>query len=186
MKLTLEQAATRLGKTQRQVRYLIQQGRLPAEKIGGRWSIDSDDLSLNKEQRRSTERKQRQMRAAVEEALELESEEERPRRYSVLDLKAFQVALPLYNEAQTELGEDHPATRALQRVLEHLSRGCHRFERGEKAEAYRAARDEASLAVCELVLARSESADRILHGIEQDLMAAFAGLMRRVDGRRRW
>lgn len=186
MRLTLEQAATRLGKSTRQVLYMIRKGRLPAEKIGGRWWIESKSLPRSEAQQHSDERKQRQLRAAVEEALEIEPEAARPRRYSVRDLKAFQIALPLHQQALAEFGADHPATQGLKRVLEQLTRGCHRFERSDKAEAYRAARDQASLAVCELVLAQSEVADQLIHALEQDLMAALAGLMRRVDTRKRY
>jgi hypothetical protein len=184
MQLSLEQVATRLGKSQRQVLYMIRQNRLVATKIAGRWFIDTDDLPLSENQRRSSERKQRQFRAAVEEALDITDEDMKP-RYSVRDLKAFQIALPLYRKTCAELTASHPAAQALRRVLEHLCRGCHRFERTEKAESYRAARDEASLVVCELVLADSQSADTLIQALEQDLMAALAGLMRRVDGRRR-
>ena len=70
-------------------------------------------------------------------------------------------------------------------MFEQLTRGCHRYERSDKAEAYRAARDQASLAVCELVLTESAAAAQLIHALEQDLMAALAGLMRRVDRRRR-
>ncbi len=41
MQLTLQQAAASLGKTRRQIQYLIQQGRLPAKKVGGRWYVES-------------------------------------------------------------------------------------------------------------------------------------------------
>ena len=186
MQLTLEQAATRLGKSKRQVLYMIQIGHLPAQKLAGRWWIESEQLPLSAAQQQSHERKQQQFRAAVEEALEIEPERGRPRRYSVRDLKAFQIALPLQRQAQTELGAEHPATQCLKRVLEQLTRGCHRYERSDKAEAYRAARDQVSLAVCELVLTESAVADQLIHVLEQDLMAALAGLMRRVDGRKRY
>ena len=185
MQLTLEQAATRLGKSKRQVLYMIQQGHLPAQKLAGRWWIESQHLPLSDGQQHSYDRKQRQLRAAVEEALDIEPETARPRRYSVRDLKAFQITLPLQRQAQAEFGADHPATQCLKRVLEQLTRGCHRYERSDKAEAYRAARDQASLAVCELVLTESAAADQLIHALEQDLMAALAGLMRRVDRRRR-
>lgn len=185
MQLSLEQAATKLGKSTRQVRYLIQKGELTAQKIAGRWWIESENLPLSETKRRSEARKQRQLRAAVEQVLDIEPESERPRRYSVRDLKAFQIALPLHRQAATVFGADHAATHCLKRVLEQLTQGCHRYDRSDKAEAYRAARDEASLAVCELVLTDSEHADPIIQAIEQDLMAAMAGLMRRVDRRKR-
>jgi excisionase family DNA binding protein len=51
MHLTLEEAAQRLGKTVRQVRYLIQTGALRADKSSGRWRIDAADLPLSEPQR---------------------------------------------------------------------------------------------------------------------------------------
>jgi hypothetical protein len=184
MQLTLEQTATRLGKSQRQVLYMIRQNRLPAKKIAGRWFVESTDILQNDQQRRRSEHKERQLRAAVEEALDL-SEDDLKTRYSVRDLKAFQIALPIYRKLCEELSDTHPAVQALRRVLEHLCRGCHRFARAEKAESYHAARDAASLVICELVLADSPAAEPLIHTLEQDLMAALAGLMRRMDGRRR-
>jgi len=184
MDLTLEEAATRLGKTVRQVRYLIQTERLPARKFGGRWVIKSGDLSLSEEQRHAVDRKERQLRAAVEEGLGLPSEDERKPRYSVRDLKAFQIAQPLYQQATAALQADHPASLALRQVLEHLTRGCHRFRREDKAIACREARDAASLAVCELVLTREEGAASLVTAIEQELMATLAGLLRRLERRR--
>ena len=179
MKLTLEQAATRLGKSQRQVLYMIRQGRLSAEKLAGRWFIDADAVPplLNEPQQETQTRKQRQLRAAVDKALALEPEDQRQGRYSIRNLKAFQVALPAYRTACQEFGPDHPAARLLRQVLEHLSQGCHRFGQEDKAAAYRAARDAASLAVCELALAETEAADRLLYSLEQDLMAALAALL---------
>ncbi len=122
----------------------------------------------------------------MSEALDIEPEEKRPKRYSVRDLKAFQITLPLYRQARQELGEEHSATQALRRVLEHLSCGCHRFEYKEKAEAYRIARDQASLAVCELAINETKAAEQLLQALEQDLMAALAGLLRRLDKTKRW
>ena len=74
MQLTLEQAATRLGKSKRQILYMIQQGHLPAQKLAGRWWIESQHLPLSEAQQRSYDRKQHQLRAAVEDALDIEPE----------------------------------------------------------------------------------------------------------------
>ena len=148
MQLTIDQAATCLGKTARQVRYMIQSERLPARKVGGRWVIESENLPLSEGQEKAIARKERQLRAAVEEGLGLGEEGERPSRYSLRDLKAFQIALPIYHQTCEVLGIEHAATVALHQFLGHLSRGCHRFERRQKAEAYNLARDAASAAVC--------------------------------------
>ena len=40
MELSLQQTADILGKTRRQVLYMIDQGRLPGKKVGGRWVVD--------------------------------------------------------------------------------------------------------------------------------------------------
>jgi hypothetical protein len=96
---------------------------------------------------------------------------------------AFQVALPIYRGATESLAPDHPAAAALHEALLLLARGCHRFERGAKAESYRQARDAASRAVCELLLDRSEPAAELVSAIEQDLMASLAGLLKRLERR---
>jgi uncharacterized membrane protein YccC len=145
--------------------------------------VDSDALPLSTGQRAAVERRERQLRAAVEEGLGLRDTPERPPRYSVRDLRAFQVALPLYRRAAQALAPDHPATTALREVLQLLTRGCHRFERGAKAEAYREARDAASRAVCELLLDAGEATDELVSAIEQDLMASLAGLLKRLERR---
>jgi len=98
--------------------------------------IDAKDLPLSAAQREAVARKERQLRAAVEEGLGLA--DDGPQRYSVRDLKAFQIALAIYRRAQTAFEAGHPVTAALRRLLDHLSVGCHRLERQDKAEAYRA------------------------------------------------
>lgn len=179
MLLSLKETAKRLGKSPRQVRYMIQEEKLAAKKIGNRWVIDSDDLPFSDGQKEALDRRERQLRSAVEDGLGLD---ESKRRYSIRDLKAFQVALPIYQKGSERLTDDHPATQALRQVLEHLSRGCHRFERSAKIEAYREARDAASLAVCEMLIL-GDGTDDLVTAIEQDLMAALAGLLRRLEGR---
>lgn len=182
MQLTIEEAAARLGRSARQVRYLIQTKKLPARRLGRVWIIESEDLPLSAGQTKALERRDRQLRAAVESALDLPAGGERPPRYSVRDLKAFQLALPIHGAAAERLGTDHAATAALRGVLAHLARGCHRFERADKASSYREARDAASLAVCELLLVGA-GVDELVAAIEQELMSALAGLLRRLDRR---
>ncbi|MFW6195684.1 MAG: helix-turn-helix domain-containing protein [Chloroflexota bacterium] len=43
-KLTLQQAASELGRSQTQVRRYIRAGKLPAEKVGSQWLVDRADL----------------------------------------------------------------------------------------------------------------------------------------------
>ena len=64
MNLTLSQAAERMGKTRRQIRYLIQQGRLEARKDGGRWVVDSEHLPISNIQREAQARQAGRLRRA--------------------------------------------------------------------------------------------------------------------------
>lgn len=184
MKLTLKDAAKRAGISERRMRYLIQNKRVKAEKVGRQWLIDEGDLTYSEARREADARKQRQLVAAVEDGLGLDEPGTRPARYSIYDLKAFQIALPIFRDLSTTLSPNHPACEALRQTLRDLTTGCHRFDRSEKAACYRAARDAASSAVFELALSEHERARELLNQIEQELMAALAGLMRRVDRRR--
>ena len=69
MQLTIDEAAARLGKSARQIRYLIQNDGLPAKKIAGRWVIQADDLPLSEPQREAVGRQERALRGAVERGL---------------------------------------------------------------------------------------------------------------------
>jgi len=182
MKLTLDQAAVKLGKTARQVRYLIQQGGLPADKLGGRWLIDSEALPLDETARRRRARRTDRLRDAVEEVL---GDGRERTRYSLRDLKAFQIALPIFHALQCRLGDDHAATRHLRSALDHLAQGCHRFGREEKSAAYRGARDAVSLAICELLLGDEPVLEASVDTLEQEFMPAVAGLLRRAERRER-
>ena len=47
MQLSLTDAATRMGLTLRQIRYLIKTERLLARKVGGRWTVEESDLPVD-------------------------------------------------------------------------------------------------------------------------------------------
>lgn len=188
MDLSLEEAAAKLGKSVRQLRYMMQKGELKVKKVAGRWFIAAEDLPLSAPQTEAKARGARRLRALVDDALDTGPKN----RYSVRDLRAFQIGQPLYETARERFGAEHPAAQALRRMLEHLARGCHRFDSGGKTQSYRAARDEASLAVCELLLtpdppAKKDPSPRetLVRTIEQDLLAALAGALRRIDSPQR-
>jgi excisionase family DNA binding protein len=180
MRLTLDQAATTLGKSVRQVRYLIEQGRLRATKVAGRWFVDSEDLPADPDARQRSARREGRLREAVEEVL---SPDGRRARYSMRDLKAMQIALPAYRALCAATGEDHPAARELAEALRHLAEGCHRFARHEKGEAYRAARDAVSRCALALLVDDEARHGALVDTLEQDLLAALAGLLRRAERR---
>lgn len=184
VKLTVPEAAARLGVSPKTVRRMLVSGVLPGQKVGGRWLIDASDLAPSSKQGEASDRKDRQLRMAVEGGLGLSGKERKP-RYSIRDLKAFQIALPLYHKAAEHLGAEHRATTRLEGVLEYLVEGCHRYDYSEKAQSYQAARDKASRVISALTVApNSTAAGEIITAIEQDLMAAIAGLLRRLDRKR--
>ena len=50
MELTLDEVATLLGKSDRQIRYMIEQETLPAVKKGKRWMIREEDIPQSHKQ----------------------------------------------------------------------------------------------------------------------------------------
>ncbi len=184
MQLSLAQAAQLLGKSPRQVRYLIRTRRLAAKKEGGRWIIERDDLPLTAAQRRALERKRNELADVVETALGPRLETGK-RRYSVREMAAFQKGREAYRACRDALGADHCSTSALESSLVSVSRGCHRFLDGQKVDAYRDAREEAARAVALALLSEDEKADAVADLIEHELLPAVAGLIRRSEGRKR-
>ena len=182
MEVSLEEAAAILGKTSRQVRYLIDQKRLPAKKLGGKWRIDRADLQLDDDLRQRSTQRQDRLKAVVEDALTPGQN----RRYTLRDLRAVQVAMPIYRDLAARGNGSAQAAMHMRQCLDQLALGCHRYDHREKTTAYRAARDAASLAAMELLLGQeAETEDPLLRSIEQELMPAFAGLLRRSERRTR-
>ena len=178
MDLSLTQAAQLLGQSRRQVEYLIKTGRLTARKEGARWLVRDSDLPLSPGQRQAAERKSAALHAVAEEVLG----ERAPRtRYSVMDLKAFRAALSAFGDGRRDLPQDHPALALLRAVLDDLAVGCHRFEHRGKAEAYGRARDGTSRAVCALLIEPPAGAEALVELLEQTLLPAISGLMRRAE-----
>lgn len=175
MHLSLDEAAVELGVTARQVRYLIQTGRLPATKRQGRWTIRREDLPLRDGAARAETRHGAQLRATVEQVL---GPSENRRRYSMMDMRAFLLGVPLLRELCRELGATHAAATQLALVMDLLAVGCHRFEKQSKIEAYSAARDAASRCACALYL---DDKVGFAVRVEQDILPCLAGLLRRAE-----
>ncbi|MCC6554173.1 MAG: helix-turn-helix domain-containing protein [Polyangiaceae bacterium] len=101
--LSLREAAAALGKSLRQVRYLITTGRLAARKTGGEWRIRASDLQATPPRRRRAARKLEAIRTTVDETLAVDRTAAR-RPWSVRDMKAFQIGLPLQRTAEADRG----------------------------------------------------------------------------------
>jgi len=178
MKLSLREAAETLGKSERQVRYLIQNGGLPAQKIDGRWRIERDDLRLKAG---ATQARQRKRERAAEIADQVLRQDAPPkRRYSATDLKAFEAARALYGDLAA-LGQDHPVAGIVLETLVQLSCGCHAFHAQHKAAYFAKARERACHASVLLLL--EENGGPLAERLEQDVIPAIGGLIRRAERR---
>ena len=69
MELSLREAAEALGKSQRQVRYMIQLGKLKATKVNGEWRVKSDELALTPRQKQEQEASKDRVLQIAEEVL---------------------------------------------------------------------------------------------------------------------
>ncbi len=196
MKLSLAEAATVLGKTERQVRYLIKTGRLPAEKEGRRWWIESADLPLSERQRQALGERHRAAREAFDKGLEpiakaaepAAKKHEKKRGYSVTDLVAFSTGEEIYRQVSRQLGADDPAPGHLFAALALVARGCHCYHPADKAGRFTEARELAATAVAELLLhSEPEDAPRraLAERIEQELIPKLAGLVASHEKRSR-
>ena len=90
MKLSLAEAATRLGKSERQVRFLIQKGQLRAAKVEGRWVLDADDLPAAPAAERAAEVRAEVARETLERAV---TPATRGKAFSVTDLLAYRTGV---------------------------------------------------------------------------------------------
>jgi len=200
VKLSIAEAATVLGKSQRQIRYLIKTGGLRAAKEGQSWRIDGADLPILDAQRQALAERAQAARGAFEKGLEpvvkaalsascdAGAGEDTKRSYSVTDLRAFQAGEAIYREARRDLGPEEPAVAHLFEALSLLSRGCHCFHPKEKAGRFTEARELAATAVVALLLhdgdgdaGRRDLAQRI----EQEMIPKVAGLVASYEKRSR-
>jgi hypothetical protein len=184
MELSLPEAARLLGRSERQIRYLIRTGALRAQKHEGRWRIDRADLPLSAGQERAAQAKAER---ATELALEVLRPAERPaqKRYSVRELRAYREGAPLYRDLVEATAQDHPAAGLLREALMLLACGCHEFQGREKAAFYTRAREQASRAVMALLLDDPESRSILVERFEVGFLPALGGLIKHAEHRGR-
>lgn len=200
VKLSIAEAATVLGKSQRQIRYLIKTGRLHATKDGHRWRIKSTDLPLSDTERQALAERSQMARRAFDKGLEpvtkasLTAESEgaastdAKRSYSVTDLFAFQAGEIIYRDVTRDLGPTEPAAEFLFEALSLLSRACHCYHPKDKAERFTEARELAATAVAALLLQPGDKVDnrrRFAQRIEQEMIPKVAGLVAAYEKRSR-
>ncbi len=189
-RMSLADAATVLGKSERQVRYMIKTGLLQAEKVGGRWVIESSALPLSEAQRQALSGRVEAARSAFERGVapaERVADGKQRRCYSVLDLDTFTLGLAIYRELRSQLGTDQPATVHLFECLRELTTGCHDFYPRDKAAHFAAARRACTGALVHLLVAE-ESGDgpiaALAGKLEQELIPKVSSLIAGQERRR--
>jgi len=113
MKFTIAEAATRLGKSERQIRILIQKGRLAAAKVEGKWQIDEGALPVSPAATQAAEVRAEVARDALERAV---APATRGKFFSVTDLLACTPRAARHGPA---LVDDHAEQRQKQRRADH-------------------------------------------------------------------
>jgi len=192
MLISLSEAATILGKTERQVRYLIKTGRLSARKAANRWLIDDTDLPLSDGQRRAVASRLGTAREAFDKGLEpaakAAKKAKEDKHYSVTDLGAFRIGVEICRAITVELGADHAAGRHLDAALKWVAQGCHSFHPSDKAKRFTEARDLAAKAAAELLVQAGDGEDKrrgLAQRIEHELIPKLSGLVAAQEKRDR-
>ncbi|MEM6454192.1 MAG: helix-turn-helix domain-containing protein [Acidobacteriota bacterium] len=187
MRLSIAETAILLGKTDRQVRYAIRSGALPAERVGGRWFVKQDDLPISDGMQIARQAKARRAgKAAVRRTdgdAPIAGAAEKG-TYSVRMLDAYEQGAPLYREMTVALGRDHAAVGHLRTALYALAAGCHAYDAADKAARYREARTEGSHAVMSLLLDEADG-DAWVEQLEGRFLPRLGGLIRRAERRAR-
>lgn len=190
MKLSLPEVANLLGKSERQVRYMIKQDRLRAEKHDGKWTVDEADLPLSAQQRKAMATRVDVARTSFERAVAPAEKVVGPRRgrvYSVTRLAAFQLGESLYRDIRRALGET-ATTELLFSAVGEITHGCHSFQPEDKSRHFGAARRFASTALTHLLLDGEEPCPRrraFAERLEGELLPRISGLLAIVERRAR-
>ena len=185
MELSLAEAARLLGKSDRQVRYLIRCGRLAARKLDGRWRIKRQDLPLSEGQRRAEEHKKERAARIALEVLQPAGEQAPGKRFSVQELRAYREGAPLYRDLVARFGHRPPPVVFLREALMLLACGCHEFHARKKAELYARSREQLSRTTMALLLENEQASGAAVRPFEQSILPAIGGLIRQAERRGR-
>ena len=184
MDLSLSEAARLLGKSDRQVRYLIREGKLKARKEGGRWQVRREDLGLSPGQERAAEQKTERAARLAEEILRPEGGNAK-KKYSIRDLRAYREGSQVYRELTGAAGADHAAAKGLRESLMLLACGYHEFLAETKADFYARARQAASRAAMALLLDDEDGHRERIERLENGFLPALGGLIHHAEKRGR-
>lgn len=190
MEISIVEAAARLGKSDRQIRYMIANQEIAARKVKNKWVIQSETLPLSPGQAKAEEHKEQiliqrtEMAVGAEHAAKVLGPPDEKRAYSVSSLRAFPICMDLYKELRQTMDEGDPVLVHLREALEHLAIGCHRFHKANKSEAYFSARDSLCRAVVCLLASAPPIHVLAVERLEQQAIPAVSNLMSRLE--RKW
>lgn len=182
MDLSLSEAARLLGKTDRQMRYLVCSGEIPARKDKGRWRIHRDDLPLGEGQERAQRQKDERAARLAEEILRPAAKGSK-KGFSVREIRAYREGAPIYRQIVAEVGAEHPSVVLLREAFMLLACGYHEFEGDKKALLYAEARHQASRAAMVLLLDGEEKYGELVGQLETILLPAVGGLIHQAEKR---
>ncbi len=197
MKLSISEVAIVLGKSERQVRYLIRKKELRAKKDGKKWVVASDDLPLDADRKARLGERLASARRALEGGLEPAAKalagagsdtKAKSEHYSVTRLAAFETGAEIYRQLVRDLGDDNPARQYLIDAMVEITRGCHRFHAEAKARSFDRARELTASAVTHLLVAADHGGRcrRLAERLEGELIPKLSGLVAANEkGRRR-
>lgn len=192
MKLTVKEAAALLGKPPRTVRHLAQRGKLPAERVGGRWVFDRDALvQADPDQAAARAGEVQRLADHVQAAVQAVTPPGPTRRrdfYSVRDVGAFKVASAVLAQVQAA---DDPllagAADALRDTLHRLADGFHQYQPELKVARLIDARAACCAAIAELLHAATHrdrpAALPWADELEREALGSLRGLLRRAERR---
>lgn len=182
MNLSLSEAAHLLGKSDRQIRYWIKKGSLPAKKSAGRWFIRREDLPLSEGQKRAATRKVERAADLAEEILRTGSKSPK-KTFSVREIRAYREGAPIFHQVVEATSPAHPSVDLLKEAFMQLACGYHEFEGESKARHYAVARQHASRAAMVLLLEDEEKFGKLAQLLESILLPAIGGLIHQAEKR---
>lgn len=198
MLLSVAEAATVLGCSERAVRARLARGDLPGVKRQGRWHVRRADLPLDGQQRRALQERAEAVRAAVEAALPSRTATTRAQRaVSVADLEPFRAGHTVLAAMRAHAVAGGPAVPGagcaaaeVEAALLAIAEGHHQFAPAVKLEALTRARAALGRAVGALLAAadgppESPALDWVV-ALEAEVMPRLAGFIRWTEklGRR--
>ncbi len=189
MELSVQEAATLLGRSPRTVRSQLASGELAGRKRGGRWRIERRDLPLTEAQRAGLQGKADRIRRSVEEALPSRMARSRGQRTrSIADLDAFRRGAQVLAEIRGASGGKAARERAaalIEEALLDLAEGVQLYDRELKLAALNRARAGLARSAASLLLDAgippADPAFGWVAAIESEVIPAVAGFARWAD-----